>query len=311
MPMPHATPAPKPALRVDHYENFPVASLLCPKRLRAPIAAIYWFARTADDLADEGSASSEARLQDLAAYRKDLSAAAAGQVFSTRWPGVFTALQQQMRQHALPAALLHDLLSAFEQDVRHTAAGHWYASHNELLAYCQRSANPVGRLLLHLYGLQSGEALSESDAVCSALQLINFWQDLRQDLPRQRYYLPLDLMRQHGVRAHDLLPTHAAAHAATGAAPNTNTIKLIAACADLARASMLKGLQLPKRVQQHLRGFDGWRAALELRCVIHGGLRVLEKMKALHYNTLQHRPKLGTWDALVVLLRALLRQSPQ
>ncbi|MBP7413451.1 MAG: squalene/phytoene synthase family protein, partial [Giesbergeria sp.] len=137
---------------MTHYENFPVASLLCPPHLRAPIAAIYAFARTADDLADEGDASTAQRLADLAAYRADLHAIAAGTAPSARWASVFVPLAPVLRQTQLPVPLLDDLLSAFAQDVRKTAAAAGYADRAELLDYCRRSANPVGRLLLHLYG---------------------------------------------------------------------------------------------------------------------------------------------------------------
>ncbi|HKX41237.1 MAG TPA: squalene/phytoene synthase family protein, partial [Burkholderiaceae bacterium] len=154
-------------MSVDHYENFPVASILCPPALRPAIAAIYWFARTADDLADEGSASAETRLQSLAAYRADLFAVVAGQAPSPRWASVFETLRHAIQRHALPVPLLADLLSAFEQDV----VKQCYADRTELLDYCRRSANPVGRLLLHLYGIADPVLQRQSDAICTALQL--------------------------------------------------------------------------------------------------------------------------------------------
>ena len=166
---------PAAAAAPSHYENFPVASWLCPPRLRPPIAAIYHFARTADDIADEGSALPAQRLSDLAAYRQDLAAVASGQPHSGRWAPVFDTLAPQLHAWQLPEALLADLLSAFAQDVVFTRDGRAYADRAELLDYCRRSANPVGRLLLHLYGVQDTAALAESDAICSALQLINFW----------------------------------------------------------------------------------------------------------------------------------------
>lgn len=156
---------------MTHYENFPVASLLCPPRLRQPIAAIYGFARTADDIADEGDALPAARLADLAAYLADLRAIAQGQAPSPRWASVFLPLQSVLRSHQLPVPLLEDLLSAFAQDVEKTRDGEGYADREELLDYCRRSANPVGRLLLHLYGVHDIEALRQSDAICTALQL--------------------------------------------------------------------------------------------------------------------------------------------
>ena len=182
-------------MSVDHYENFPVASILCPPRLRPAIAAIYRFARTADDIADEGDASPETRLADLDAFRADLQAAAAGLHASTRWPQVFEPLRTVLREHSLPAPLLMDLLSAFSQDV----VRHCYPDRPELLDYCRRSANPIGRLLLHLYGVDQPASLQQSDAICTALQLANFWQDLRIDTARGRIYLPAIDCARHGV----------------------------------------------------------------------------------------------------------------
>lgn len=281
-----APPADRP-LAVDHYENFPVASWLCPPRLRPAVAAIYWFARTADDLADEGQASAAQRLQDLAAYRADLRACVAGQPDSGRWPQVFAPLARSVRAFALPPQPLADLLDAFEQDVHKTAAGAGYADRAELLDYCRRSANPVGRLLLHLYGVGDAPALARSDAICSALQLINFWQDLSQDVPRGRYYLPAADCRRHGLDPHR--PASWGAHPAAPA--------LVAELCDWARELMLQGAPLVHQVP----GRAGW----ELRLVVQGGLRILERIEALGYATLQRRPKLTAWDAPRLLARAV------
>ena len=273
-----------PAIQgVSHYENFPVASFLCPPRLRPAIAAIYWFARTADDIADEGDAAPQTRLDDLAAYRADLLATVAGLPPSPRWPAVFAQLGPVIAQYALPVPLLTDLLSAFEQDV----VKQRYASQAELLDYCRRSANPVGRLLLHLYGVNDAQSLTESDCICSALQLINFWQDLSVDIPRGRIYLPADAWAKHGVDEAQLL----------GLQVNPGTLNLIADCARAASASMLKGSKLVKK----LPGRGGW----ELRLVVQGGLRILDKIEAQGFNTLQQRPKLGAWDVMVMGWRAL------
>ena len=272
---------------ITHYENFPVASLLCPPHLRAPIAAIYAFARTADDLADEGDASTAQRLADLATYRADLHAIAAGTAPSARWASVFVPLAPVLRQTQLPVPLLDDLLSAFAQDVRKTAAAAGYADRAELLDYCRRSANPVGRLLLHLYGVEGAEALAQSDAICTALQLANFWQDLSEDLPRGRFYLPEADCAAHGVQRADLLRLHS----------TPATTELIAASAGWARASMQKGAPLVHR----LPGRAGW----ELRLVVQGGLRILDKVDALQGGSLHTRPKLRGWDWCVMLGRAL------
>lgn len=268
---------------VNHYENFPVASVLCPPHLRPAIAAIYWFARTADDIADEGDAAPQTRLDDLAAMRADLMATASGQPPSPRWAGVFAQLGPVIRHFSLPVHLLADLLSAFEQDV----VKQRYASQPELLDYCRRSANPVGRLLLHLYGVKDAESLEESDCICSALQLINFWQDLSIDIPRGRIYLPADAWGRHGVDEAQLL----------GLESNPNTINLIATHARQAGAMMKKGSKLVKKVP----GRGGW----ELRLVVQGGLRILDKIEALGFDTLQRRPKLSAWDVTVMGWRAL------
>lgn len=278
-----------PAQPISHYENFPVASWLCPARLRAPIAAIYHFARTADDLADEGEASPTERLQALAAYRQALTAACAAAPMppEPRWAWVFGPLQQAIQQHQLPPQLLHDLLDAFVQDVEKTRDGAGYADRADLLAYCARSANPVGRLLLHLYGVTDAQALQQSDQICAALQLINFWQDLSVDLPRGRYYLPVADCVRHGVTQAALLARQI----------QPNTTLLIAEQVGLARAAMQNGLPLVHRVP----GRAGW----ELRLVVQGGLRILDRIEALQFTTLQTRPTLRRRDLVLMLWRAL------
>ena len=276
---------------VEHYENFPVASWLCPPRLRPPIAAIYHFARTADDIADEGSAAPAQRLADLAAYRADLHAVAAGGTPSPRWPQVFGPLAAQLRAFALPPGPLDELLSAFAQDVAFTRDGAAYADRAQLLDYCRRSANPVGRLLLHLYGVTDDAALQESDAICSALQLINFWQDLSVDIPRGRYYLPLADCAAHGIVITDPATQFAALRS------DDRTANLIAACADHARATMQKGAKLVHRVP----GRAGW----ELRAVVQGGLRILDKIAAQGFDTLARRPAVGKADVPLIAWRML------
>ena len=274
---------------ITHYENFPVASFLCPPHLRAPIAAIYHFARTADDIADEGDATPAQRLDELQAYRQDLIAACKneGTTASTRWPHVFGPLQGALQTHKLPPQLLHDLLDAFVQDTQKSAASEGYASHAALLDYCRRSANPVGRLLLHLYDVNDALALERSDAICSALQLINFWQDLSVDIPRGRYYLPQDDCARYEVSQDDIRIQR----------QTENATQLIAACAQSARASMLFGSQLVHQIP----GRAGW----ELRLVVQGGLRILDRIEALNYATLNTRPTLRWWDFPVMLWRAV------
>ncbi|MDR3005485.1 MAG: squalene synthase HpnC [Acidovorax sp.] len=283
--------APSQAAPVTHYENFPVASILCPPTLRPPIAALYHFARTADDLADEGDATAAQRLADLAAYRQALHAAAAGDAPDPRWAHIFGPLQHAIQQHQLPVGLMDDLLSAFAQDVDFNARTASYADREQLLDYCRRSANPVGRLLLHLYGVQDATSLQRSDAICSALQLINFWQDLSVDLPRGRHYLTDADCARFGVQRSDLLqPQTTAASRA-----------LVMDCAAWARQLMQQGAPLV----HHLPGRAGW----ELRLVVQGGLRILEKVEALQGESLLQRPTVGKADLPRMLWKAL-RMSP-
>ena len=270
-------------MSVEHYENFPVASWLCPPALRPAVAAIYWFARTADDLADEGEAQPRDRLADLQAYRADLAAVAAAGRVSRRWTGVFEPLRSTLSVHALPITLFNDLLSAFEQDV----VKHDYTDRAELLDYCRRSANPVGRLLLSLYGVTGAEALRQSDAVCTALQLANFWQDLGLDVSRGRFYIPaLDLARYAGAR-----------QAMSDGRDTPQTRAVLADMVAWARSLMLEGAALVHAIP----GRAGW----ELRLVVQGGLRILEKIDALNFATVRTRPALRWFDALLLLWRAL------
>jgi len=278
---------PAPSAAISHYENFPVASWLCPPRLRPPIAAIYHYARTADDIADEGEAPAQQRLDELAAYRADLLAIAAGRPHGGRWPQVFEPLQAMLRAFELPVALLTDLLDAFTQDVVMTRDGSTYADQAALLDYCRRSANPIGRLLLHLYGVHDREALRQSDAICSALQLINFWQDLSVDIPRGRHYLSDADCAAHGVSRSVLQARQ----------PSPQTRALIAQQVRQARALMDSGAPLVHR----LRGRIGW----ELRLVVQGGLRILDHIEALDHATLQTRPTLRMRDSAVLLWRSL------
>ena len=270
-------------MSVNHYENFPVASILCPPALRPSVAAIYHFARTADDIADEGNASPEQRLDDLDAYRKDLLSIVAGEADSDRWPEVFKPLAAVMRERALPPPLLDDLLSAFAQDVTTQR----YADRPELLDYCRRSANPVGRLLLHLYGVTGANVLRQSDAICTALQLANFWQDLGVDTGRGRIYIPASDCARRGVDASTLLAHQDSPQARA----------LVRDMVEWARELMLAGAPLVHAIP----GRAGW----ELRLVVQGGLRILDKIAALDFDTLRTRPTLSALDVPRLLWRAL------
>lgn len=274
-------------MSVDHYENFPVASVLCPPALRPAVVALYHFARTADDLADEGDATAPERARDLRDYRADLAAVVAGRTPSRRWERVYLPLAREM--HRLQPALLHDLLDAFEQDLNPPR----YRDRAQLLDYCRRSANPIGRLLLGLYGVRDAVSLRRSDAICSALQLINFWQDFSRDGPRGRLYVPQDDLDRHGVTAAAVL----------GGEDGPAARALVADLCGWARALMLEGAPLALT----LPGRAGW----ELRLVVQGGLRILDKIAARNFDSLRHRPALGLTDAPRLAWRALtMRAAP-
>ncbi|MDR2164731.1 MAG: squalene synthase HpnC [Zoogloeaceae bacterium] len=275
---------------VDHYENFPVASLLLPRKLRAPIAAIYHFARTADDIADEGDATPETRLARLADFRTHLDAIAAGE---TPAHPVFRQLAPCVRRHNLPLACFHDLLEAFSQDVTQTR----HANYAALLEYSRRSANPVGRLILHLAGQATPNALRQSDAICSALQLINFWQDVALDWRKGRIYLPLEDLLRFGVRETDIAAFQSGALSPSPAWKNLMTFQC-----ERTRALMLQGAPLARALPGRL----GW----EIRLTVQGGLRILEKIAATGYDVFNHRPVLVPRDWLRMLTRSLIQYPP-
>jgi len=267
-------------MAVDHYENFPVASLLLPHRLRQPIAAIYAFARSADDFADEGDLTAAQRLSLLDGYRAELAAIEAAQ--PSRHP-VFARLRPVIAEHQLPHQLFADLLDAFRQDVTQRR----YATFIELMDYCRRSANPVGRLLLKLFAADGEERLRQSDAVCSALQLINHWQDVAVDWGKGRVYLPAEDLARFGVTENQI------------AAGDTDERwrALMGFQVQRARALMLEGAPLG-------RSLPG-RIGLEIRAIVAGGLRVLDKIEAVDYDVFRRRPTLGRTDWLRVLWAAI------
>jgi squalene synthase HpnC len=265
---------------VEHYENFPVASVLLPRRLRPAVEAIYAFARSADDLADEGDAAPGARLAALTAYDEALDRIERGEPAGGP---MFVRLAAVRTQYGLPLHLLRDLLSAFRQDV----VTHRYADYAGVLDYCRRSANPVGRLMLALYGVAGERELRESDAICTALQLINFWQDVAVDIAKGRIYLPQDDMARFGVTPADIERGEA------GGAWR----ELMAFEVRRARGLMHEGAPLALR----LPGRIGW----ELRLVVQGGLRILELIERVDYDVFRRRPKLTARDWLALVWRAL------
>jgi phytoene synthase len=267
----------------DHYENFPVASLLLPAPLRPAVAAIYGFARTADDFADEGALPPAERLKLLDAYRAELDRIERGE--TTAHP-VFLRLRPHIAAHALPLQLFRDLLDAFAQDVVKDR----YATYAELLDYCRRSADPVGRLLLHLFGAATPENLRRSDAICSALQLINHCQDVGIDLGKGhngRIYLPQEDMNRFNVTEEQLQCRLMSA----------DFRALMAFQVERARALMLDGAPLG-------RALPG-RIGLEIRAIVAGGLRIQAKIEAAGYDVFIRRPVLGALDWPRILWKAL------
>lgn len=266
---------------VDHYENFPVASALVPRRLRPAIVAIYRFARYADDVADEGDAPAHERLAELGRLR----AALAGE------PGadhpVVAQLRPHLQAHRLSSADFLALLSAFEQDVRVSR----YPDRAALLDYCNRSANPVGRLVLQLFGARDARTEPLSDAICSALQLINFLQDVAIDWSRGRLYLPLDEMLADGIDE-QLIGDAVAA----GRAPQqlrSHIARQSRRCAALLESGAPLTALVPLRL------------SLELRAILAGARRILEQMARAGYDPIARRPRLG-WRDAVPMLRLML-----
>ncbi len=263
----------------SHYENFPVASFLLPRWQRDPIAAIYAFARSGDDIADEGDASETERLQQLDEMSQALHAI---EQDSPPEQPLYIALADTIERHQLPIELFHDLLSAFRQDVTCKR----YANFGELMDYCRRSANPVGRLLLHLNRQADERKLAQSDAICSALQLINFLQDINQDYEENgRIYLPQDEMQRFVINEDSLRESR-----------NSFELKELIRF-QIRRASNLLRAGSPLGMQ--LRG----RFGLELRAIILGGARVLEKLHA--QDDVFARPRLNRQERLGILFSAI------
>ena len=266
-----------------HYENFPVGSLLLPRRMRRHVAALYAFARTADDFADEGVAPADQRLRLLDGWQNRLRQAAgsahpgdppaAGEPADT--VEIFVALGASIRECGLPVSLFEDLLSAFRQDVTVTR----YAAWSDALDYCRRSANPVGRLVLRIAGHDDGRMDEWSDCICTALQLANFWQDLKVDFDRGRIYLPAEEQRAHGAREQDLR---------SGDVPLAWQ-QALASAAARTRTLFEAGRPLCDAVRGRLR--------YELRATWLGGMRILDHLERERFDVVHSRPTIGPLDA--------------
>ena len=264
----------------SHYENFPVASWLVPAELRMHVAAIYNFARRADDLADEGDDSIEQKLAALDAMGLALDQSL-GNVHTGDY--LFIALPHTIHSYQLQPSLFHDLLSAFRQDVTKTR----YQDFKEVLDYCRRSANPVGRLMLQLFNEANDQNNADSDRICSALQLINFMQDIQQDLvENDRVYFPLDEMQAAGVTIEDLKNRNTEPH----------VVEFVRMQTVRAKDMLLQGASLGKRLQG--------RFGMEIRAITSGGLRICDALLKQDSN-IYSRPRLDTRDKIGMLIDAL------
>jgi len=283
------------ALAKSHYENFPVGRLV-PARLRPHVHAIYAFARVADDIADEGYAdprlpvadgtvlSQEQRLQQMRSYREELRTWLSGQNPDSPYAWIFLPLRQTAQAFQLPESLFYDLLSAFEQDI----VKRRYETHAEVLDYCRRSANPIGRLVLLLHGYRQPELHALSDDICTALQLANFWQDVSVDLVKDRIYLPVEDQRTFGIDEKLLFDGRAS---------------------EAFRACLKFQVDRTQELFDHGRSLSrslDFKLAWEIRLTWLGGATILKKIRRQNYDTLTRRPKLTFADALTLVPRSLL-----
>ena len=281
------------ALARSHYENFPVASRLLPAPMRPHVAAVYAFARVADDIADEGSAPPADRLKELHLWRDRIHRAAAGNVeniVDVGNPGpaeardamIALALGHSIRSLDLPLSLFDDLLSAFGQDTMTTRYDSWA----DVLDYCRRSANPVGRLVLRIGGYRDDALDRSSDALCTALQLTNFWQDFGRDWRAGRLYVPREELVACGAREFELQ---------TG---------LLSSAWNLALSrSVVKTRERFEAGRHVCDGVNG-RLRMELRFTWLGGARILERVEQNRGRLLDHRPALGARDVPLLVWRA-------
>jgi squalene synthase HpnC len=265
-------------LPVEHYENFPVASWLLPAAVREPIEAIYGFARGADDVADEGSWPDAQRLARLDEYLRALDAIDTG-----RDPGErFARIARAVRDHALPTRLLRDLIDAFKQDVVKKR----YATYAQLLDYSRRSADPIGRLVLHVFERTTpGASYSRehSDCICSALQQINFWQDVPVDWHKGRVYVPQEDLARFGV----------AEEAIAAARADERWCELMAFECERSRRLLMEGSPLARTLPGRL--------GLEIRATIAGGAMILDKIEDANGDVFRRRPKLKKLDWLKIM----------
>lgn len=275
----------------EHYENFPVARLV-PKKIRPFISAVYAFARTADDIADENwdtpdGPSIEERLAHLNAYEVEFMRAVEGKsIVGSQWQWIFLATADTIKKMDLPVQLFKDLLSAFKQDVTTLR----YETFEAVLDYCRRSANPVGRLVLLLHGYQDEDRFAWSDQICTALQLANFWQDISVDIKKGRIYIPQEDWKRFGVNE-SLFSREIATEAMK---------RCIKHQVDRTYRLFEEGRMLSRHLKFPL--------SLEIRLTWLGGQAILDKIIELDYDTVQQRPKINKKDKATLLLKAFFTQ---
>ena len=264
----------------DHYENFPVASLLVPRDRRKYVCALYAFARTADDFADEPGLTPAERVESLNAWEEQLNDCLNG----TAHNPVFIALTETVDRFQFPPELFRNLLQAFRQDV----TIHRYGTFDDVLHYCENSANPVGRLILLMFNYRSDAVLRLSDSICTALQLTNFWQDLRIDVERDRIYVPLEDLTEFGYAEEELLSKKF----------TPQFRKLLSFQVERTRDLFLQGKPLLSEVGRDL--------SLELKMTWNGGMKILDKIEQINYDVFRIQPKLMFSDKLRLFITALM-----
>ncbi|MBX2990592.1 MAG: squalene synthase HpnC [Bacteroidetes bacterium] len=265
-----------------HYENFPVASFFLPKHLRPYVAAVYAFARTADDFADEGSIPPEQRLEKLEGWQRQLDECYDGNAEDP----IFIALAEVVREKKIPKQLLSDLLTAFKMDVTTNR----YATFDDLMFYCRHSANPVGRIVLHLFDDASERNMMLSDSICTALQLANFWQDIGVDASKGRIYIPLEDIRRFGYTETDLLARQR----------DERFIGLLKFEVERTQALFNEGRPLLSEATRRLR--------FELALTWHGGVMILRKIERQEYNVFVRRPTITSTDKFSIVMRSLFQR---
>lgn len=270
-------------LACAHYENFPIASRLLPRKSRKHFFSVYAFARIADDLADEGPDQPRERQARLKAWKESLHDCYDGR---PRGP-VFIALAETVSQHSIPIEYFLKLLSAFDQDTKVNR----YETEDALMAYCENSANPVGRIILHLFGYRDQDRMLLSDHVCTALQLANHWQDVVVDASKDRIYVPMETLDRFGCSADQILKRQFT--------PEFG--KMMAYLVSKTENLFVKGKPLSRKV--------GFSLSFNIRLVVNSGRQVLQKIAAQDYNVMARRPVIGTSERLIVLLRSLVREG--